>query len=153
MVGFSPLAATPLASKASRKDATAIPAAGSATGLGFAATISATSNAEALPAAGSLSPCLVSPRQHLQDPTQPIELISLPAGDIVGTTATQTLTNKTLTAPRINVTFGTVDEFIVINGTVDTTIRQKLEGYLAHKWGTLSALPAAHSFKTLQPMR
>lgn len=45
----------------------------------------------------------------------------------------------------------TIGEFIIINGTVDATNREKLEGYLAHKWGTTANLPAAHPFKSVAP--
>jgi Immunoglobulin domain/PA14 domain len=47
-----------------------------------------------------------------------------------------------------NATFG---EFIVINGTVSTADRQKLEGYLAHKWGMTANLPAIHPYKSVAP--
>ena len=37
-------------------------------------------------------------------------------------------------------------EFIVLNST-DLEDRQKLEGYLAHKWGLSHNLPTAHPYK------
>jgi len=46
-----------------------------------------------------------------------------------------------------------VGEFIVINGQVDTANRQRLEGYLAHKWGMLADLPSEHPYKTQAPRR
>ena len=33
----------------------------------------------------------------------------------------------------------------------DATTRQKIEGYLAHKWGTTAALPAGHPYKSAPP--
>ncbi|MFN4874409.1 MAG: hypothetical protein ACK5JP_11415 [Akkermansiaceae bacterium] len=45
----------------------------------------------------------------------------------------------------------TIGEFIIINGTVDEATRQKLEGYLAHKWGTTANLPVNHPYKSLAP--
>ncbi len=42
-------------------------------------------------------------------------------------------------------------EVMVINGTVSATNRQKLEGYLANKWGLTASLPAGHPYKTLSP--
>lgn len=43
-------------------------------------------------------------------------------------------------------------EFIIINDTVSTDIRQRIEGYLAHKWGRTSSLPASHPYKTEKPL-
>jgi autotransporter-associated beta strand protein len=45
----------------------------------------------------------------------------------------------------------TLGEFIIINGTVDATTRQKLEGYLAWKWGLQGNLPAGHPYKASAP--
>jgi hypothetical protein len=45
----------------------------------------------------------------------------------------------------------TMGEFIIIKGTVDTNTRQKLEGYLAWKWGRTSTLPAGHPYKDKAP--
>lgn len=40
---------------------------------------------------------------------------------------------------------------IVVCTDVSTTTRQKIEGYLAHKWGLTSDLPAGHPYKTSAP--
>ncbi len=45
----------------------------------------------------------------------------------------------------------TLGEIIIINGTVSATTRQKLEGYLAHKWGLVANLPTTHPFKIGPP--
>ncbi len=45
----------------------------------------------------------------------------------------------------------TIGEVVVLNGTVTPTNRQTLEGYLAHKWGMQSTLPADHPHKTNGP--
>ena len=45
-----------------------------------------------------------------------------------------------------------VAEFIIINGTVSTSDRQKIEGYLAWKWGLVSSLPGAHPYKNRPPL-
>jgi hypothetical protein len=45
----------------------------------------------------------------------------------------------------------TLGEIIVINGTVDLDARQRLEGYLAHKWGLVDQLPSDHPYKTAAP--
>ena len=45
---------------------------------------------------------------------------------------------------------GKMGEFIVLNST-DLEDRQKLEGYLAHKWGLSHNLPTAHPYKYNSP--
>jgi hypothetical protein len=42
-------------------------------------------------------------------------------------------------------------ELIDLGATPSTTNRQKLEGYLAHKWGLTANLPAGHPYKTVGP--
>jgi hypothetical protein len=44
-----------------------------------------------------------------------------------------------------------IGEFLVINGTVNAEDRQRLEGYLAHKWGLADSLPDDHAFKLFAP--
>ena len=44
-----------------------------------------------------------------------------------------------------------VAELIVLNNEFTTGERQKLEGYLAHKWDLSSLLPLAHPYKTTPP--
>ena len=46
---------------------------------------------------------------------------------------------------------GDVAEIIYVDGVVSTTERQKLEGYLAHKWGLEADLPADHPYKNYGP--
>ena len=46
----------------------------------------------------------------------------------------------------------TIGEFIIIDGTVTLETREKLEGYLAHKWGLAVDLPAAHPHKAAAPI-
>ena len=43
------------------------------------------------------------------------------------------------------------NEYVVIDGVLSTADRQKLEGYLAHKWGLEGNLPAAHPYKSAAP--
>jgi hypothetical protein len=49
--------------------------------------------------------------------------------------------------------FGTVDiaETIVVPSALGTVDRQRLEGYLAHKWGLTADLPAGHPYRTVPP--
>ena len=48
---------------------------------------------------------------------------------------------------------GTYHEIIVVNGAITTATRQNIEGYLAHKWGTLATLDAGHPYKVNPPGR
>lgn len=41
---------------------------------------------------------------------------------------------------------------IIIVDNVDTTTRQLIEGYLAHKWGLTVTLPSDHPYKSLAPI-
>ncbi len=45
----------------------------------------------------------------------------------------------------------TIGELIIVNGTVSLEDRQKLEGYLAHKWGLAGSLPSEHPYKAAAP--
>jgi hypothetical protein len=42
-------------------------------------------------------------------------------------------------------------EIVVLTSAADTTTRQKIEGYLAHKWGLTANLPNDHPYKTVGP--
>lgn len=46
---------------------------------------------------------------------------------------------------------GSVAEVIAFSALVDTLTIQRIEGYLAHKWGLTASLPADHPFKTAAP--
>jgi len=46
---------------------------------------------------------------------------------------------------------GGISEIILTSGVLATTDRERLEGYLAHKWGTTANLPADHPFKSSPP--
>jgi len=46
---------------------------------------------------------------------------------------------------------GEIAEIIVLPVVASTTDRQKMEGYLAHKWGLTANLPADHPYKTVGP--
>lgn len=48
---------------------------------------------------------------------------------------------------------GALGEIIFTAGTETTATRQKIEGYLAHKWGTLSLLAGGHPYKVNPPGR
>jgi len=46
---------------------------------------------------------------------------------------------------------GHVHEIIWIRQSLDLDTRQKIEGYLAHKWGLTANLPAGHPYKLVGP--
>lgn len=46
---------------------------------------------------------------------------------------------------------GRVFEIVLASGVISTSDRQKLEGYLAWKWGTVASLPSNHPYKNNPP--
>lgn len=46
---------------------------------------------------------------------------------------------------------GKIAEIVLLPLVADTTARQLIEGYLAHKWGLTAKLPSNHPFKTAAP--
>ena len=44
-----------------------------------------------------------------------------------------------------------ISEVVVMNRDATTIERQKIEGYLAHKWGLTADLPSNHPYKTVEP--
>ena len=66
-----------------------------------------------------------------------------------GTTAAGIIlgSNATFSEP----TQGYIAEFIVLLSVASTNTRQRIEGYLAHKWGLTTNLPADHPYKTNAP--
>ena len=47
---------------------------------------------------------------------------------------------------------GYICELLFVDSVVSTDTRQKIEGYLAHKWGLTADLPADHPYKTAVPV-
>lgn len=47
---------------------------------------------------------------------------------------------------------GRIAEIIVISSALSTDDRQKIEGYLAHKWGLADSIPADHPYKFAAPL-
>jgi hypothetical protein len=47
---------------------------------------------------------------------------------------------------------GFVGEVVYTNTALSTADRERLEGYLAWKWGLVANLPAAHPFKNRPPL-
>ncbi len=46
---------------------------------------------------------------------------------------------------------GLISELIFVSGSFSDAERQRLEGYLAHKWGLQANLPAEHPYQTAEP--
>lgn len=46
---------------------------------------------------------------------------------------------------------GTISEIIILEVSASTTLRQQIEGYLAHKWGLTANLPSDHPYKSTPP--
>jgi len=46
---------------------------------------------------------------------------------------------------------GDIAEIIILTGSVSAADREKLEGYLAHKWGLTTNLASAHPYKSTNP--
>jgi hypothetical protein len=48
---------------------------------------------------------------------------------------------------------GYISEIVIMDALATTTDRQKLEGYLAHKWGLADNLPSDHPYKSAPPTK
>lgn len=46
---------------------------------------------------------------------------------------------------------GDIMEVVLVPSAISTDIRQRIEGYLAHKWGIEASLPADHPYKNYGP--
>ena len=46
---------------------------------------------------------------------------------------------------------GDLAEVVIFNSTLTVANREKVEGYLAHKWGIQSTLPANHPYRNTAP--
>jgi len=57
-----------------------------------------------------------------------------------------------LAAGQGSVYDGLFAEVVVFDGVLDDATRQKIEGYLAHKWGTVTSLPTNHPYRWEAPV-
>jgi hypothetical protein len=48
---------------------------------------------------------------------------------------------------------GSIGEVVIVSGLISSSNRQKMEGYLAHKWGLAANLPADHPYKNRAPIQ
>jgi len=46
---------------------------------------------------------------------------------------------------------GDIGEIVITAGNDSVSLRQKIEGYLAHRWGTTGSLPSDHPYKSVAP--
>jgi hypothetical protein len=46
---------------------------------------------------------------------------------------------------------GRMGEFLIVSGALIQSEQEKIEGYLAHKWGLTASLPTSHPYKTAAP--
>jgi hypothetical protein len=44
-----------------------------------------------------------------------------------------------------------IGEIVILSSLPSTTLRQQMEGYLAHRWGLTGNLPAGHPYKSAPP--
>jgi len=63
-----------------------------------------------------------------------------------------TSTNDKITMPYSNFNLPMdCNEIVLVPDTISATVRDQIEGYLAHKWGTAGSLPANHPYKNAAP--
>ena len=48
-------------------------------------------------------------------------------------------------------TDGMIGEVVIFDGELSASDRARMEGYMAHKWGQTSKLPASHPYKIYAP--
>jgi len=78
------------------------------------------------------------------------------ASDTTGTTNTTSISNSNVfdigsRAVGAGMVNGDIAEILVGGATLDTNERQKIEGYLAHKYGLEANLPSDHPYKSAAP--
>lgn len=80
-----------------------------------------------------------------------VEATRAPATHILGSAAALTIGSSPLSLYFTNRFQGRMGEIIIVYGDTSTATRQKIEGYLAHKWGLAANLPADHPYKSAPP--
>lgn len=104
---------------------------------------------------GNPTPALTSARIYGIESAASLWRFYLDATQIF-TTATNTFSRGTApligqTSPVNHFYDGIIAEIIVFQGLPSTADRERIEGYLAWKWGLQGNLPAAHPFKNAAP--
>lgn len=87
--------------------------------------------------------------------------LSYTNGTLIGTGSSQSTSPFYVTSgfvgsgsavsPSVRFFDGKIAEIVLLPSVADTTTRQKLEGYLAHKWGLTANLPSNHPYKVNPP--
>ena len=81
----------------------------------------------------------------------PLEATLHTAGNTSDTDSSVTPKIGTIATGATNFFNGPIAEAVVTTNTITATIRQKIEGYLAHKWELTANLPSDHPYKTVGP--
>ena len=79
------------------------------------------------------------------------EATRAPATHILGSAAALTIGSSPDSSYSGNRFQGRMGEIIIVYGDTSIATRQKIEGYLAHKWGRTAQLPSAHPYKSVPP--
>ncbi len=79
------------------------------------------------------------------------EATRAPATHILGSAAALTIGSSPDSSYSGNRFQGRMGEIIIVYGDISIATRQKIEGYLAHKWGRTAQLPSAHPYKSVPP--
>lgn len=75
-------------------------------------------------------------------------IVTLTTGTVFNGASGIQIGNAAIVSAPLN---GGIAEIIVVASSLSDTDRQKLEGYLAHKWGLTANLPSGHSYKNTAP--
>jgi hypothetical protein len=75
----------------------------------------------------------------------------LTSGNTSNTASVEVSIGSSLGASYAEGFSGDIAEVIVIGSVVDTSTRQMIEGYFAHKWGLTASLPNDHPYKSSPP--
>jgi hypothetical protein len=88
---------------------------------------------------------------HWTDGTQDITNATMGTQGAGNTSDTDSLRAELLKGVATQPTGSQLSEIVLTHSTMTTADRQKLEGYLAHKWGLTANLPAGHPYKSTPP--
>lgn len=86
---------------------------------------------------------------------QLVEVVSNSNFYINGTSAGSVVTTGATNSDSISLSFGSdgkIAEVIIYDGSLSTDDRQKVEGYLSHKWQLSDLLPSGHPYKKFSPL-
>jgi len=88
--------------------------------------------------------------------TAPLSMVRSTSTSVYIFNTTGPVNIKQFSADRSNTyrnagTIGNTCEIIAFDSTLADVDRQKLEGYLAHKWGFAASLPTGHPYKSAPP--